>query len=93
MAKEPTEEKKSLLKFPCDFTIKVFGLSTDEFETTVLMIVHKHVPNLSDRAIQSRPSENGKYRALTITVYVESQAQLDSIYRDLSSSPQVLMAL
>lgn len=87
------EEHSSLIKFPCDFTIKVFGASTDEFEAAVLMIIHKHVPNLSDRAIQTRPSDKGKYRALSITVHVESKQQLDDIYRDLTSSPQVLMAL
>lgn len=92
MADKPTPNE-TLLKFPCDFTIKVFGLGTDEFETTVLMLVHKHVANLSDRAIQSRPSTNGKYRALSITVHVTSKEQLDDIYRDLSSSPHVLMAL
>lgn len=87
------DQPQTLLTFPCDFTIKVFGLGSDEFEAAVLMLIHKHVPNLSDRAIQSRPSANGKYRALTITVHVDSKAQLDSIYQDLSSSPHVLMAL
>lgn len=89
----PDEPGKSLLVFPCDFTLKVFGLGNDEFEAAVLMLIHKHIPNLSNRAIQSRPSANGKYRALTITVHVESKEQLDRIYQDLSSSPDVLMAL
>lgn len=84
---------ESLLKFPCDFTIKVIGTKSDEFESTVLMIIHKHVPNLSNRAIQARPSENGKYLALSITVHIESKDLLDDIYRELSSSPLVLMAL
>lgn len=81
------DHHSSLIKFPCEFTIKVFGPGTDEFEATVLMIIHKHVPNLSDRAIQTRPSEQGKYRALSVTVYVESKEQLDNIYHELTSSP------
>lgn len=93
MTDKPTPPTESLLTFPCDFTIKVFGLGSDEFEAEVLMLVHKHVPNLSERAIQSRPSENGKYRALSITVHVDSKEQLDNLYRALSSSPHVLMAL
>jgi uncharacterized protein len=87
------ETKKTLLTFPCDFTIKIFGLGSDEFENEVLMLVHKHVPTFSDTAIQRRPSENGKYKALSITIHVTSKEQLDSIYQDLSSSPHVLMAL
>lgn len=93
MTDKKDSSNETLLKFPCDFTIKVFGLGTDEFEAEVLMLVHKYVPNLSDRAIKSRPSENGKYRALSITVHVTSKEQLDNIYCALSSSPHVLMAL
>lgn len=85
--------QESLLKFPCDFTIKVFGLKSDEFEAAVLVIIHKHAPNLSGRAIESRPSEQGKYCALSITIHVDSKEQLDNIYQDLSSSPHVIMAL
>jgi uncharacterized protein len=93
MDDKPTQSNGSLLKFPCDFTIKVFGLSSDEFEAAVLMIIHKHVPNLSGRAIQSRASQNGKYLALSVTVHVDSKEQLDDLYRELSTSPHVLMAL
>ena len=93
MTDKPNQTNESLLKFPCDFTIKVFGIASDEFEATVLGIVHKHAPNLSDRAIQSRPSQHGKYCALTITIHVDSKAQLDRIYQELSSNEKVIMAL
>jgi uncharacterized protein len=84
---------ETLLTFPCDFTIKVFGLASNEFEAAVLGIVHKEAPNSSDRAIQSRLSNNGKYMALSITFHATSKEQLDNIYRALSASPQVIMAL
>ncbi|EKD70417.1 MAG: hypothetical protein ACD_46C00539G0005 [uncultured bacterium] len=84
---------QSLLTFPCDFTIKVFGLASDEFESAVYGIIHKHVVNVSDRVMQSRLSENGKYQSLSIQIHVESKEQLDQIYRELSASPQVLMAI
>lgn len=88
-----TPPNESLLTFPCDFTIKVFGAATDEFEAAALGIIHKHAPNLSGRAIQSNASANGKYKALSITVQVDSREQLDQIYLDLTASPQVLMVL
>lgn len=93
MTDTPNQENESLLKFPCDFTIKVFGLANDEFETTVLSIINKHVSNMSDRTFQTRPSDKGKYVAMTITVHIDSKEQLDQIYRELSSSPHVIMAL
>ncbi len=88
-----TDEKKSLITFPTDFTIKVFGNATDDFEATILAMVQKHAPAASKENIVPRASANGKYVALSITIYVDSQAQLDKIYQDLSTSPSVLMAL
>ncbi len=89
----PLDEKKGGLTFPCEFVIKVFGLASDEFKNNILTLVRKHQPNLSEDAIQNRPSKDGKYVALSITVYVASQEQLDTIYRELSTNPHVLMAL
>lgn len=87
------ETNESLLTFPCDFTIKVFGKDDQEFEVTVLGIIREHVKELADNAIQSRKSENGNYHAMSITMHVTSREQLDNIYRALSAAPQVLMVL
>jgi len=93
MKKKIPDQGETLLTFPCDFTIKVFGKVSDEFEAEVLMIIHKLVPNFSDTAIQTRNSETGKYTAFSITVHVDSKEQLDNIYYELSASPHVIMAL
>ncbi|MBA3660164.1 MAG: DUF493 domain-containing protein [Gammaproteobacteria bacterium] len=85
--------QESLIKFPCDFTIKVFGANTDEFEKTILAMIKKHLTHPDKHSLTARKSENSKYIALSITVYVDSKPQLDRIYQDLSSSPIVLMAL
>ena len=85
--------KESLIKFPCDFVIKVFGVASDEFEIAVLTIIRKHVSDLREDALRFRPSKDKKYVALTVTVYVESKEQLDNIYRDLTADSHVLMAL
>jgi len=89
----PLDEKKGGLSFPCDFVIKVFGLESDEFTQTILALIQKHFPDVSESAIQNRPSKDGKYSALSITVHAQSQEQLDNTYRELSSNPAVLMAL
>ncbi len=73
--------------------IKVFGLASDEFKTNILTFIKKYQPHLTENAIQNRPSKDGKYLALSITVNVDSQAQLDAIYRELTANPSVLMAL
>ena len=88
-----TETPKSALTFPCDFPIKIFGLASDEFEIEVLTIIKKHIKELPETALKHRASKEGKYLAITVTVPVESQEQLDDIYRALTSSSHVLMAL
>ncbi len=82
-----------LLVFPCEFEIKIFGNASDQFEIEVLSIIRKHVQDLGEDAIRCRLSKDKKYLALTIKINAQSKSQLDDIYRDLSSSPHVLMSL
>jgi uncharacterized protein len=84
---------ESLLTFPCEFTIKVFGEMAPDYEQTIIEIIRPHAPTISGGAMQSRISENGKYLSLSITLNIESREQLDNIYRALSSHPKVLMSL
>lgn len=84
---------EALLHFPCEFVIKVFGVASDEFELAVITIIRKHIAELGETAIRPRPSKDGKYVALTITVFAESKEQIDDIYRELTANPLVLMAL
>lgn len=89
----PDTTTASLLTFPCDFSIKVFGVADEAFETAVLTIIREYSPQLREDAVQQRNSKAGKYLALTIAVNAESQRQLDDIYRGLSACPLVVMAL
>ena len=86
-------EADSPLQFPCDFPVKVVGHHTDDFEAQVVTIVRRHVPDLGEGAVRSRPSNGGKYLAVTVTLRATSQAQLDAVYRALSSWEQALMVL
>lgn len=90
MTDKPNE---TVMQFPCEFTLKLFGLTGPEFEVTALTIVRKHVPDLAEQALVIRPSSNGKYSSLSISFTAHSKEQLDNLYRELSASPQILMAL
>lgn len=87
------DAEKTLLTFPCEFTIKVFGRDLPEFAPAVFAIIRQYAPDTAESALQTRPSANGKYVALSITIHATSKAQLDRIYQALSSSPDVVMAL
>ncbi len=84
---------ESLLKFPCEFTIKAFGKATIEFETTVVSIMRKHVPKLGEAAIQMKPSKKNKFLSMSVMFIAESQEHLDAIYLDLTGSPEIIMVL
>jgi uncharacterized protein len=83
------EERDTLIEFPCDFDIKAMGLSGTTFETTVLSIVNEYVDDIKEGAIKTKQSSGGKFTSMTITVYVESQTQLDAIYQALSGNDLV----
>ncbi|HVN41993.1 MAG TPA: DUF493 domain-containing protein [Steroidobacteraceae bacterium] len=84
---------ETLLEFPCDFPVKVMGQATDEFRSLALGIVSRHFGPLAPERISERASAGGRYLALTCTVHASSKAQLDALYRELTSCRHVLVAL
>jgi len=87
-----TPSSESLIDFPCHFAIKVIGKSLHDFESLVVDIASKHAPLLSD-SVKTRPSRNGNYLAVTVTVHVHAKSQIDIIYQELTECEQVLWAL
>jgi len=88
-----TKEIDELFNFPCDFPIKIMGRCDCELETLVVEIVNKHVSNLTEGAVKTRPSGKGNFISVTVTVKATSRDQLDNIYRELTAREEVLMAL
>ena len=85
--------EETLLEFPCRFPIKAMGKADVEFDLLVLEMVQQHASVPEKTQMTSRPSQNGKYLAVTIHIEAHSKEQLDAIYRALSSHPLVLVAL
>jgi len=87
------ENTEALLSFPTLFPIKAMGRREDGFAQAVLEIILKHAPDFDASTIEMRPSKNGNFLSVTATINAQSRAQLDDIYRALTSNPLVLMAL
>ena len=83
----------SLIEFPCEFPIKVMGLSGQDFDTLVVEIVRRHVTGIGHDAVRAKPSREGKFVSLTVTVWLETQQQLEGLYTELSGHERVLMLL
>ena len=86
-------EKNKLIKFPCNFDIKVMGEAKENFSESIIEIIKKHYSNFNGSKIEMKGSSNGKYISLTCNIYVTSQKQLDKIYIDLSKSSMTKFVL
>jgi len=86
-------EALSLIEFPCDFDIKVMGENSKEFEARVVAVITLHIAPDALLSTRSRPSRNGRYLSITVTIRAESRLQVDSIYQDLHQTKSVVMAL
>jgi putative lipoic acid-binding regulatory protein len=87
------DPKESLIEYPSDFPIKVMGPTHDEFAATIVDVVTSHDPSFHAGKVDMRPSSNGNYIGLTLTVRATSREQLDNIYRELSGHPMVKIVL
>ncbi|MEC5215322.1 putative lipoic acid-binding regulatory protein [Actimicrobium sp. GrIS 1.19] len=87
------EAPASLIEYPSDFPIKVMGPMHETFAATITEVVMQFDPEFGEHRLESRPSTQGNYLALTVTVRATSRTQLDDLYRALSSHPMVKVVL
>jgi putative lipoic acid-binding regulatory protein len=92
-ANKDSSNSETLLKFPCDFPIKIFGKKHDDLRNEVLNIIHNEVPDFDEKNLTIKESKDGNYHALTAMIHATSKAQLDAIYHALSNHHLVTMAL
>jgi putative lipoic acid-binding regulatory protein len=83
----------SLIEYPCDFPIKVFGQQNVGFAKAVMEVVSQHDPDFSAASIEMRASKTARYISLTCTVRATSREQLDALYQDLCDHPMIVMVL
>ena len=84
---------ESPIQYPTDFPIKILGLNEAGFEAAVTEVLRLHAPDLDLASIEVRESRAGKYLSISATVNAKSRAQLDAIYRALTSHPMVRVVL
>lgn len=89
----PIPPEQSLIDYPSAFPIKVLGANAAGFEAAMVMIARRFDPVFDTATIERRPSKGDKYLGLTLTVTATSRAQLDELYRTLSTHPMVKVVL
>jgi putative lipoic acid-binding regulatory protein len=85
--------EQSLIAYPSAFPIKVMGVQVDGFVDAICSIALQFDPAFDRRTVETRPSKAGTYLGVTITVTATSRAQLDELYRTLSTHPMVKVVL
>lgn len=85
--------EQSLIEYPCRFPIKVMGANTVEFVEAMLHIARAFEPGFDNSTVEQRPSRAGNYMGLTLAIHVTDRAQLDEIYRTLTTHPLVKYVL
>ena len=83
----------SLIEYPSDFPIKVMGATHEDFAATIVDVVLEYDPTFHIGRMEVRPSAQGNYIGLTVTVRAISRPQLDDLYRALSAHPMVKIVM
>jgi uncharacterized protein len=84
---------ESLIQYPSLFPIKVMGANVDGFVHAVTSIARQFDPGFDASTVELRDSKAGNYLGVTITINATSRAQLDELYRTLSTHPMVKVVL
>lgn len=88
--KEPDVPK---IEFPCDYPIKVLGVSSDAFEGIILEVCERHAPGFDQQSVASKASRNGTFTSLTITITATGPEQLEALHQDLLATGHVKMVI
>ena len=86
-------ESESLVEYPSDFPLKIFGAQHPDFTQCVLEVVTRHAPDFSANSMEIRASKTEKYISLTCTIRATSRKQLDAVYQELVDHPLIKMVL
>lgn len=91
----PARITDSLIEYPCEFPIKVFGQTQTQqgFLQAVTEVIAQYDSKFSAASVTMRNSKTSKYVSLTCTVTATSREQLDAIYQSLCDHPLVVMVL
>ena len=93
MTEQPQDTTQSLLTFPCYFPIKVMGEQDADLETFVNKTLEKHVSDKASIEIRTRESKHKNYLSVTATFNVQSQQELDTIYKALAENKAIKFIL
>jgi len=79
--------------FPCHYTLRIVGDAVEDFQQQVVAAVTEHAELAPDTGVRSRPSRNGRFLSVTLTILATGEPQLKSIHAALQATGHVHMVL
>lgn len=85
---------EELIKFPCNYEVKIMGVNNDEFINQVIAILTKHDDKFNHaHHLKHIPSAKGNYLSLRANIYALNKAHLEALYLELNQHPLVKITL
>ena len=88
-----TDQEPPKIEFPCDYPIKVLGVSSDAFRGIILEVFERHAPGFDHEGITVKDSAKGTFTSLTITITATGKEQLSALHEDLMATGHVKMVI
>lgn len=79
--------------FPCAFTLKVIGLSDDDFVLRCLEVVHRAVTDAEEFDYTTRATPNGRHISVTMQPVLDSAEHVLEVYACLQEVKGVVMTM
>jgi putative lipoic acid-binding regulatory protein len=83
---------EDLLEFPCHYEFKAVGLAQENFRSSVVAAIEKHV-RVAEDAVRIKPSGKGNYQSVSVLVTLLTYQQLTAIYAELRNVDGLKMLL
>ena len=87
------QQEPPKIEFPCDYPIKVLGVSSTEFESVIVEVFERHAPGFDQATMTAKGSSKGTFTSLTITITATGPEQLEALHQDLLATGHVKMVL
>ena len=91
--KERASNETPRIEFPCAYPVKIVGENRDDFAVAVVELTRLHAPEITDDDVRVRPSREGNYCAVTITIRATGEIQLRELHATLKAHPSVRLVL
>lgn len=87
------KDNKEVIKFPCDYKIRIFVKANTKSKDDIFAIVAKHTSKLDAKQINEKLSSKGTYKSININIIATSHLQLEKLEKDLQNHQDVLYIL